>query len=363
MTGGHSGVKALAALLAAVALTSCSTLGYYAQAIQGHYNVVRQARSIERLIADPATDPALRRRLTTVQQVREFASRELDLPNNGSYRFYADLGRPYVVWNVFAANEFSVEPKQWCMVVVGCVGYRGYYDPQDAERLAASLRAEGLDVYVGGVPAYSTLGYFDDPVLNTFLRYGELEVARLIFHELAHQVLFVSDDTVFNESFATAVENEGMRRWLLAHGTPEQLAGHSIMRQRKQEFAGLVHAYRERLRALYAQRLSSAETRQRKSQTLTAMRAEYAQLKLRWGGYAGYDNWFDRDLNNAQLASVSLYTQLLPVFEALLEEEGHSLRRFYARVSKLAAAPREQRAAALGIVAAGMPADYGGGAR
>ncbi len=355
-------IQVLAALLLVAALASCGTLGYYAQAVNGHFDVLRQARPIAQILADPATDAALRHQLGMVHKMRDFASRELSLPDNGSYRGYADIGRAFVVWNVFATAEFSTEPKQWCMAVVGCVGYRGYYHQEDAERLAERLRAEGFDVYVAGVPAYSTLGHFDDPVLNTFLRYGELEVARLIFHELAHQVLFVAGDTLFNESFATAVENEGMRRWLAEHGTPQQRAAYAAARRRKTQFARLVQAYREHLQARYAQDSSDVDKRRDKAEILAAMRNQYAELKAGWGGYPGYDNWFSRDLNNAQLASVSFYSELVPVFEALLGDEGGDLQRFYARVGELAAAPPNQRTATLGGMMASLPSTFNSGA-
>ncbi|HZX29851.1 MAG TPA: aminopeptidase, partial [Rhodocyclaceae bacterium] len=243
---------ALASLLL-LALSGCANLAYYAQAVGGHIQVMHSAQPIPRLIEAPETAPALKKKLLTVADIRDFASRELALPDNDSYRSYADLGRPYVVWNVFAAEEFSVEPEKWCMVVVGCVNYRGYYSRQAAERFAQTLRNDGLETYVAGIPAYSTLGFFDDPVLNTFLRFGELEVARTIFHELAHQVAFVRGDTTFNESFATTVENEGMRRWLARHGNEAERQVFLNRQQRKAHFLALLGDYRNRLREIYAQ--------------------------------------------------------------------------------------------------------------
>ncbi|MDD5330670.1 MAG: aminopeptidase, partial [Sulfuricella sp.] len=197
--------KALA-IAAALFISGCANLGYYSQAVGGHLHVMNAAHPIRDVLQDPAADPELKHQLEDVAAIREFASRELALPDNNSYRAYADLGRPYVVWNVFAAPEFSVEPEKWCMAFVGCVNYRGYYDRADADRYADALRHRGLDAFVGGITAYSTLGLFDDPVLNTFLRLGDTEVARTLFHELAHQRLYVKGDSVFNESFATTVE-------------------------------------------------------------------------------------------------------------------------------------------------------------
>ena len=308
-------------LLLAVLLAGCSNLGYYVQAMGGHFEVMRTARPISELVADPGGDPQLRKTLEEVQAIREFASRELALPDNNSYRSYADIGRPNVVWNVFAAPEFSLEPKRWCMLMAGCVNYRGYYDRKDAESLAAQLRQEGYDTFVGGVAAYSTLGWFDDSVLNTFLRHGSLEVARTVFHELAHQLIYVADDSAFNESFATAVENEGMRRWLASHSAPEQGPAFEAQRQRKAAFARLMRDYRKQLQSLYRTADSADRQRQAKAVLLNALRRDYAGLKAGWGGYAGYDKFFADDLNNAKLASLSLYSALVPAFEALLDKE------------------------------------------
>lgn len=331
------------ALVLAGALLGCNNLGYYAQAVGGHVAVMRAAQPISGVLGDPAGDPALKKQLEDVHAIREFASRELGLPDNNSYRSYADLGRPYVVWNVFAAPEFSLEPMRWCMLLVGCVNYRGYYDKQDAEALAAELREQGYDTFVGGVPAYSTLGYFDDPVLNTFLRLGTPEVARTVFHELAHQLIFVQDDSLFNESFATAVENEGMRRWLASHGDAGQRAAFNAQRERKAAFAGLMRDFRKKVRALYEIDRSAADQRQAKADLFDALRREYAGLKAGWGGYAGYDKFIAEDLNNAKLASLALYSELVPAFERLLDQENHDLPRFYGRVAELAALGKEDR--------------------
>ncbi|MDZ4254502.1 MAG: aminopeptidase [Sulfuritalea sp.] len=333
----------LLALLFAGLLAGCSNLGYYVQAMSGHFEVMRAAQPISELVRDSASDPQLRQKLEEVQAIRDFASRELALPDNDSYRSYVDVGRPSVVWNVFAAPEFSLEPKRWCMLLVGCVNYRGYYDRQDAENLAAELRQQGYDTHVGGVAAYSTLGYFDDPVLSTFLRLGTPEVARIVFHELAHQIVFVADDSAFNESFATAVENEGMRRWLARSTAGERRPAFEAQRQRKAAFAGLMRDYRKRLHSLYNTADAADRQRQAKAELLHALRSDYADLKAGWGGYSGYDKFFAEDLNNAKLASLSLYSALVPAFEALLEQERHELPRFYQRVRSLAGLDKEVR--------------------
>ena len=328
-------------------LTGCASLGYYAQAVNGHLKVMRAAHPIADILQDPSADPALKKKLEKAQAIREFASRELALPDNKSYRAYADLGRPFVVWNVFAAPEFSVEPEKWCMLFAGCVHYRGYFDRDEAERYAGELGKSGFDTYVGGVSAYSTLGYFSDPVLNTFLRLGDTEAARIIFHELAHQLLFIKGDSAFNESFAATVENEGLRRWFAQNANPEQQQAFMVQQQRKAQLTQLVDAYRDKLRTLYAAHQPAEEMRRAKAKILADMKRDYAGMKQAWGGDTRYDKWFEQDLNNAKIASLNLYTQLVPAFEALLEKEGRDLPRFYRRVSELSRMPKEEQLAAL----------------
>ena len=336
-----------ALLLAIAAAAGCSSVGYYFQAINGQMELSRKARPIADVIADRATEPDLKARLGRVVEMRAFASRELGLPDNRSYRRYADLGRPYVVWNVFAAPEFSVKPREWCFPFAGCVGYKGYFKQAGAEKLAVELRAERYDVFVGGVPAYSTLGWLDDPVLNTFVRYPDAEIARLIFHELAHQVVYVKGDSTFNESFAVTVEREGVRRWLEVHGTQEQQAEFDRARVRQQALVELVEKYRARLAQLYDRSIQPDPMRAAKQQLLAQMRAEYRDLKQAWGGFAGYDGWFDQPLNNAQLASIAIYTRLVPAFERSLAQSGGDLTRFYTEVKRIAALSEQERAAAL----------------
>lgn len=340
----ESMLKGLALGLTSLLLSGCAELAYYGQAVGGHLSLMRAARPMDDWLSDPATSPELKQKLAEVRVMRDFASRELGLPENGSYRKYADLKRPFVVWNVFAAGEFAARPHEWCMLVVGCVNYRGYYDKAEAEALAARLTADGLETWVGGVPAYSTLGWLNDPVLNTFMRYGQNEVARTLFHELAHQVLFVSGDTAFNESFATAVEDTGMARWMAANGSPDKLAAFREQQRRKFQFAALVEDYRERLANLYAQKTMPPEDmRVAKVQLIAELRRAYGDLKTAWGGYAGFDFWFSGPLNNAQLASVGLYNRWVPAFRALLREEGDDLPRFYQRVRQLADLSRQER--------------------
>jgi predicted aminopeptidase len=342
---------------AAVCLTAgCSTIGYYAQSATGHLNLVQAAKPVPQWLADPATPPVLKARLELSQRIRDFAVSELGEPDNASYRRYADLKRSAAVWNVVAAPELSLELKTWCFAVVGCVGYRGYYDRADADAFAAGLAAgpEKLDISVYPVPAYSTLGklpaadWLADPLLNTFIDYPEGELARLIFHELAHQVAFAPGDTLFNESFASTVEKIGAERWL---GKPENAAARAAYARaeaRRADFRALTSRYRDELVALYRSGAPEAARREGKAALLARMRADHAALKAgAWGGFTGYDRWF-AEANNASLGVLASYTSLVPAFERLFEREGKDFPRFYAEVRRLAALPPAERHAALG---------------
>jgi predicted aminopeptidase len=224
--------------LTAATLPGCGVL-YVAQAARGQWQVMHARQPIDKVIASDRTAPQLRDRLTEVRAARDFASRELALPDNGSYRSYADLERPYVVWNVVAAPEFSVNPRRWCFPIAGCVAYRGYFKEEKARQFADSLAKEGFDTYVGGVAAYSTLGKFKDPVLNTMLGYGDDELAAIIFHELSHQLIYVANDSEFNEAFATAVEQAGLERWLKARGRESDLGRFKARRERQAQIIAL----------------------------------------------------------------------------------------------------------------------------
>jgi len=323
----ESSLRILISLFAPFFLGGCETLAYYAQAVGGQMALMSRTRPAADLIADPATPPTLRARLERAREIRDYAVRELKLPDNASYRSYADLGRPHAVWNVVAAPEFSLEPLQSCFPVAGCVSYRGFFAQEDAEHHAAGLRAEGHDAYVYGVPAYSTLGRFDDPLLSTFISYPDAELARLIFHELAHQVVYVKDDSTFNESFAVAVERESLRRWLAATGRGAELKDYFAAQERSRKFASEIEQASARLQLLYRQRIAAAAMREKK-------RAELERLKAR---LAGQDWLAELAPNNAFLASFATYTQLVSTFEYLLQQEGGDLERFYAKVKALAA--------------------------
>lgn len=329
-------------LLACALLSGCETLGYYAQAVSGQLDLLARARPVEQWLSEPQTPAALRGKLQMALAIREFASRDLGLPDNGSYRRYAELERPFALWNVVAAPEFSTSALQSCFPVAGCVSYRGFFAREDAERHAARIKAAGNDVFVSGVPAYSTLGWFDDPLLSTFIRYPDTELARLVFHELAHQLVYARDDTTFNESFAVAVEETGVRRWLAATGREAELAGFLGAQRRKTEFIALIGAARRRLDRLYASGIAPEAMRGRKRAEFDALMNGYVDLKKSWGGFAGYDRFIEAP-NNALLASMAAYTEHLPAFERLLEREGGDLARFYARVKELASLGRDER--------------------
>jgi predicted aminopeptidase len=341
ITNHYSRLFVAATMLPLIA--GCANVGYYWQSVSGQLGIWRRERPIEEVINDTATPEALRQKLSTVIRIRDFASRELGLPDNRSYRGYADLGRPYAVWNVFAAPEFSVQPARWCFVFAGCVSYRGYFSREEADRFSAELAAQGYDVHVGGVPAYSTLGWFADPVLNTFINFPAPEVARLVFHELAHQLVYVKDDSAFNESFAVTVEQEGLRRWFERTGDAKGRESYERGRRMRMEFSRLIQTHRGRLDALYHSRLAPDAMRERKRALFGELEADYRALKAGWGGYAGYDAWFARPPNNAVLASIAIYAQRVPAFEALLQREGGDLARFYGAVRELAAMPKENR--------------------
>ena len=341
-----------AAMAVISGISGCDSLGYYGQSIHGHFSLLNSARPVPDWLADPDTPAPLRDRLALTESVRDFAVRELKLPDNASYRRYADLHRPAAVWNVVATQELDLTLKTWCFPIVGCVGYRGYFDRPAAEAAAEGLRAEGLEVGVYPVPAYSTLGripgaYFSDPLLNTFIRYPEGDLARLIFHELAHQVAYAPGDTVFNESFATAVERIGVRRWLATHASDAVRLEHERLESRREDFRALTLKTRRALEAIFHSSRSDAAKRVAKAEAMAAMRAEYAALKAGpWEGFSGYDPWFDR-ANNAALGVLGAYYERVPQFEALFRAQGEDFDRFYAEVKRIAALPRAERHATL----------------
>jgi predicted aminopeptidase len=324
---------------------------YVLQAARGQAAILAKREPIDRVVARERTPPVVRTRLEQVIGIREFASRELDLPRNPSYTTYTDVGRPYVVWNVFAAPEFSIEPLRWCFPIAGCVPYRGYFAEKSARRFADRLRHRGFDVYVGGVAAYSTLGHFSDPVLSTMIRFDDVELASIIFHELAHQRLYIPGDSSFNEAFATAVEQEGVRRWLLAANRPTELERFAARRHHLIAVNGELARTRAQLQSSYAQPgavLRNADaTRVAKSDALASLTTRLAALSAGWRDGIDYAAWFSGDLNNARLASIATYIDCVPGFERLLAASGGDLTVFYDRVRALGDRPAEERRAVL----------------
>jgi predicted aminopeptidase len=328
----------------AVALIAVLSGGcYLLQSAPGQLALMSKRESISGVIDKPSTPAALRAQLESVTAIRNFASGELGLPDNGSYRKYADIGRPYVVWSAVAAPEFSIDPKRWCFPIVGCVAYRGYFVEKRARRFAAGLHAKGFDVVVGGVAAYSTLGHFDDPILSSMVNWNDVELASIIFHELTHQLLYVPNDASFNEALATTVEEEGVRRWLQQQGREKDLADHLLQQRRYLEVIALMSETRNRLRTLYASGLPPPLMRERKRETFEVLREAYAALKMQWGGHAPFDVWFTADLNNAHLASIATYFTCVPGFERELKAVGGNLPAFYLRVRELAKLDQQQR--------------------
>ena len=338
-------------------LSACTSIGYYAHLARGQMQLLAAREPIAALVADSSTDPVLRRQLQLALDARAFASDRLGLPRNGSYTLYADLHRPWVVRNVFATPEFSTRALAHCFPIAGCVGYRGYYDEARAEAEAARLRAQGLDVYIGSSPAYSTLGWFDDPVLNTMLpRRDDPDddtLAGTIFHELGHQQLYVQDDTSFNESFASFVEQQGLREWRRQHGAAR---AEPLGTQRSDRFAELMLASRARLDAIYASGLAPEAMRTAKQAEFERLRSEYRALRDgEWQGYAGYDAFMNAELNNARLLPFGLYHGWLPAFAALFEREGRNWPAFYKAAKQLGALPAEARTTALQQLATAAP--------
>jgi predicted aminopeptidase len=330
-------------LLVCLPLAGCGTIGYYSQAVSGHFSLMSARVPIEEVIADPETPEAVRDRLRVALAAREFAVSELGLPDNRSYTRYVQLDRSAVVYNVFAAPEFSLQPKTWCFPVAGCVVYRGYFSRERAERTAARYAGQGYDTWVGGAAAYSTLGRFEDPLLSTMLYHEDARLAALLFHEMAHQKVYVKGDSAFNEAFATAVEEEGVRRWLGRAGRDEELAAWEALNRRTLSFEQLLARTRGRLQEVYSSGAPEAGMRAAKADAFAQLEREYAALKASWDGWNGYDRWFDAPLNNARLIPSATYRGLVPAFRILLHQAGGDLEAFYTACKRLAALSQDER--------------------
>jgi predicted aminopeptidase len=348
VTGAFLSSALLTARFPAAALclglaAGCGPVAYYGQAVRGQLALLAASTPIETLLVEPDTPEALRQRLQTVTALRGFAADVLGLPAGGSFRSYAAIDRRYVAWTVVATPEFSLEAKTWCFPVAGCVAYRGYFDPGEADRFAAGLRARGYDVHVAGVPAYSTLGWLRDPLPSTVIGWPEADLAGLVFHELAHQRLYVRDDTAFNEGFAVAVEQAGVYRWLARHGPPGAAEAYREARERRAACARLALDGRDRLEDLYRLTLPVAELRRLKEEAFGALHARYGELRDREGGDTRCAPWFDPTPNNARLAAVAAYQALVPGFQSLLDAHGGDLRAFYRAADALSRLPRAER--------------------
>lgn len=329
-------------------LSGCESLRFYAQAGAGQWSLIRAATPIDKLLEVPGLPSDLRLQLALVAKLRVFAETELGLPVGRQYSRYADLQRNSVVWNVFAAEPLALEPKVWCYPVAGCAAYRGYFDERAAIDYANNLALAGYDTYVAGVAAYSTLGWLNDPVLNTFIYREESQLADLIFHELAHQLLYVPGDTQFNESFATAVAMEGVRRWMLEQDNPAMYLRYLESRKRQDQFMNLIAQHRDRLGAIYDSAEQTDEKHQQKDRQITLLRSDFAKLQQQWGDQESYTAWISSPLNNAKLISVGLYFDLVPAFQQLLASQNNDLQEFYASAMHLGQLDKEGRRAQLG---------------
>jgi len=332
-------------MLLGALLVGCESVAYYGQAAHGHLSLMASRQPVASLLAEPAV--ASRQRLAVLLEIRDFASETLALPDNGSYRSVVQAPGEAVIWSVVATPPYSLEPRTWCFPVAGCTSYRGYFDRAAADAFAARLAAEGLDVAVDPVPTYSTLGWFDDPMPRNALVWPDYELANLVFHELAHQRLYVEDDSAFNETFATAVAEAGVERWIAQRGDPALREQWQMARARKAAFIDLLLTTRAELIALYEADLPDAEMRAGKARAFDSLKARYTALKASWNGADGFDRWMARPLNNARLAAIATYRESLPAFERLLQCEGGDLPAFYEAAERLAVLPRAEREVAL----------------
>jgi len=343
------GVKALLITLLALSLSACSAVSFYTQAATGQLSLLMNRQSIAELIASADTPPELLEKLQLVSDARQFAINELGLPDNGSYTSYVDVERSYLVWNVFAAPAFAMQPLQWCFPIAGCVSYRGYFTESAARDFASDLEKRGFDVYIGGVDAYSTLGWFADPIPSTVMRRPDHRLAGLIFHEMAHQQIYVPGDTQFNESFASFVEQLGVERWLARNDDENHFQTYLAEQEEQRRFTEFVQDWRQRFEQLY----QAPDADQESKQTLQQQMRESWRAQSRSGRY---DGWFAGPLNNAQLLTVSTYFDWVPAFAALYQQSGEDLMNFYQAVESLAELPpeeRTQRLMVLGSRAAG----------
>ena len=340
-------LKVFVLLVMTLVLPGCATVGYYSHIMNGHHALMEGEEAIEDILTENKYDEPIRERLKRAQAIRRFASEELALPDNDSYKNFVKLDRKYPVWNVIAAEKYAINAKQWCFMFVGCLSYRGYFNEQAANLMAKQLSLQGYDVIVSPAAAYSTLGWFDDPLLSSMLYKEDAHLAGIIFHELAHQKVYIDNDSSFNEAFATAVELEGIRRWLAAYGDARGVNNYRQYKQRQRDFNALLKTTREELKKLYKTEKNETVLDVNKKRIIVEMKQGYQRLKKQWGGHAAYDKWFARDINNADLALVATYHELVPAFEALLKQQDYNLVQFYEVVRDLGKQNKASRSAVL----------------
>ena len=326
--------RTIALLLFTVLVSGCASVNYYAQSIQGQFEIIQKRQDIHSLLGNNKLPNSQRKSLETVLELREFSIKQLRLPHNNSYLSYADLGRDYVIWNIFATEEFSLSPIRWCYLIVGCLDYRGYFSKPDAKQHAAKLKGQGHDVYLGGVSAYSTLGWFDDPVLNTMLRWNDIQLATVMFHELAHQQLYIKNDTEFNESYAEAVATIGVIKWLEQSPDKNLLSEYIQSQSQEKQFISLVMRYKTLLTRLYRSKTNKQQLRRQKEAIFEQMREEYSVLSRHWKK-KHYAQWFSSGINNAKLSAIVTYRQYTSSFLEIYKKLGKDLNRFYSLVISL----------------------------
>ncbi|THB71200.1 MAG: aminopeptidase [Gammaproteobacteria bacterium] len=333
----------ITAVIITALCSGCSSIGYYSHIIGGHLQIHSSTQPIESILSDSDTDDILRQKLKLIQEAKQFAVTKLDLPQNDSYSEYADLGRKYVMWSVTATPKLSLSPHQSCFIIVGCMNYRTFFAKEDAESFAKNMQDQGYDTYIASVAAFSSLGWFDDPVLNTMLSWRDTRLAGLIFHELTHQKIYVNDDTTFNESLAVTVEMEGIKKWLASKGETDKLQEFLKQSKRHQQFLDLVLYTRSQLNSLYQTNLNNPEKLTKKDAIFKSLRDGYKGLKQNWGGYPGYDRWFAKDLNNAKLALLSTYSKYVPALTQILHENNGDFGKFFVKVKELATLKKNER--------------------
>lgn len=340
-------IQIILGVLLVTLFTGCESIRYYKQLISGQIAILNKKQPIHELLDNPNTSEKLKEKLGLVMDIRTFAEDELFLPVKDQYLSFVELERPFAGWNMWATPEFSFAPKTWCYPIIGCAVYRGYFSKKDAFDYGHKLETQGYDVYIGGVAAYSTLGWLDDPVFSTFIYRSDIRLAALIFHELSHHIFYVSDDTTFNESFAIAVEQESLRRWLATRDKLKDFEDYKMYYLRRRQFIELVMKYRKKLETLYTEDLPKPEKRDGKAAVFEKLKEEYRLLKQHWGGYSGYDLWMYQNMNNAKLVSVSTYHDLVPAFLELLKTCNNDLKVFYKKCRDLSEKSKEERLAYL----------------